>query len=427
MNGEGVHALAAEFTTVTACRSCRAAPLISILSLGQTPLANALVLPAASTKPEPCYPLTVVRCESCALVQLTVSVAPEILFRDYVYRSSFSDAFLAHAKELAERVIGERNWHGDRLVIEIASNDGYLLKNYRPHGIPVLGIEPARNIARIAREQCGVETIEEFFGRELAERLASEGRHADVIHANNVLAHVQDLNGVLGGIRSLLKENGEAIVEVPYLLDMMDKIEFDTIYHEHLCYFSLTALVAAFAREGLTIVDVEHLDIHGGSLRIFARRAGAPGEPHKSGATRVGAMLAAERHWGVEDASRYVRFAREVKNLKTKLVALLRRLKAEGHTIAAYGASAKGTTLLSYCGLGKDEIDYVVDRSTLKQGRMTPGTRIPIVPPERLLETRPHYVLLLVWNFAAEVMAQQAEYRHRGGRFIVPVPDPVVV
>jgi hypothetical protein len=252
------------------------------------------------------------------------------------------------------------------IVIEIASNDGYLLKNYRSHGIPVLGIEPARNIARIAWEQWGVETIEKFFGRELAERLASEGRHADVIHANNVLAHVRDLNGVLRGIHNLLKEDGEAIVEVPYLLDMIDKIEFNTIYHEHLCYFSLTALVGAFACGGLTMIDVEHLDIHGGSLRIFARRAGAPGEPPKSGAIRVEAMLAAERHWGVDDASR-------------KLVGLLRRLKAEGHTIAAYGASAKGTTLLNYCGLGEDEIDYVVDRSTLKQGRMTPGTRIPIV------------------------------------------------
>jgi len=427
MSGEGVHALAAEFTTVTACRSCGAAPLISILSLGETPLANALVAAAASTKPEPRYPLTVARCESCALVQLTVSVAPEILFRDYVYRSSFSDAFLAHAREIAERMIASRDWHGSRLVVEIASNDGYLLRNYRTHAIPVLGIEPARNIARIAREQCGIETIEEFFGRELAGRLASEGRRADVIHANNVLAHVQDLNGVLGGIRALLKQDGQAIVEVPHLLDMIDKVEFDTIYHEHLCYFSLTALVAAFARAGLTVVDVEHLEIHGGSLRIFARRDDAQGEPDMAGKTRVAQMLAGERNWGVADAGRYARFAREVEGLKTKLVDLLRRLKTEGRTIAAYGASAKGATLLNYCGLGKDEIDYVVDRSTLKQGCLTPGTRLPILPPERLLETRPDYVLLLVWNFAAEVMAQQADYRRGGGRFIVPVPEPIVV
>jgi SAM-dependent methyltransferase len=428
MSGEGVHALGAEFTTVTACRSCGAAPLISILSLGETPLANALVAAAAaSTKPEPRYPLAVVRCGSCALVQLTVSVAPEILFRNYVYRSSFSDAFLAHAKEIAERTIVNRNWHGSRLVVEIASNDGYLLKNYRTHAIPVLGIEPARNIAQIAREQCGIDTIEDFFGRELAARLASEGRRADVIHANNVLAHVHDLNGVLGGIHTLLKQDGEAIIEVPYLLDMIDKIEFDTIYHEHLCYFSLTGLAAAFAREGLRIVDVEHLDVHGGSVRIFAHRTDAPGEPALSGVTRVAQMLAAEHHWGVADHGRYVRFAREVKSLKTKLVDLLRSLKAERHTIAAYGASAKGTTLLNFCGLGQGEIDYVVDRSTLKQGSLTPGTRLPIVPPERLLETRPDYVLLLVWNFAREVIAQQAEYREGGGRFIVPVPEPVVI
>jgi 2-polyprenyl-3-methyl-5-hydroxy-6-metoxy-1,4-benzoquinol methylase len=421
------HLLFPEITRVTACRSCRAAPLAPILSLGEMPLANALVLPGALDLPEPRYLLEVVWCPKCSLVQLSASVAPEVLYRDYVYLSSFSDTFVAHARAIVERMIAERPWDGERLAVEIASNDGYLLQNYGARGIPVLGIEPARNIARIAREHRGVHTIEEFFCQRLGAKLAAEGRRADVIHANNVLAHVSDLNGVLAGIRLMLKPDGLAIIEVPSLRDMIDHVEFDTIYHEHLCYFSLTALVRAFARQGLTIVDVEHMSVHGGSLRLFVRRDDAPGGPNAAGVTRVAEMLGAERAWGIEDAARYARFAREVERFKATLVDLLRRLKAKGKTIAAYGASAKGSTLLNFCGIGGDEITYVVDRSTVKQGRLTPGTRLAIHPPEKLLETAPDFVLLLVWNFADEVMTQQAEYRRRGGRFIVPLPEPRIV
>ena len=415
------------FTTTSCCRVCAAAPLKPILSLGQSPLANALVRrPDANEQPAQRYPLKLMRCSACSLVQLSISVAPELLFRDYVYLSSVSNAFVAHARGLVERVIEKRLWAENAFAVEIASNDGYLLQHYSDHGVKVLGIEPARNIARIARER-GIDTIEEFFGRDLAVRLAAEGRRADVVHANNVLAHVPDLNGVLAGIRVLLKDDGEAIIEVPSLCDMIDRLEFDTIYHEHVFYFSLTALERTFARQGLTIVDAEHLAVHGGSLRIFARRTDATGQLNPPRSPSCNAMLEAERAWGIDSAGPYTRFQDDVAGLRCKLVEMLRDLKSQGRSIAAYGAAAKGTTLLNYCGLGAGELDYVVDRSPLKQGLLTPGTQLPIYPPEKLVETMPDYVLLLVWNFADEVMAQQAEYRRRGGQFIVPVPDPRIV
>lgn len=414
-------------TVIKACRACAVAPLSPVLALGASPLANALRRAETRDQPEARYPLDVLRCPACSLVQLSISVAPELLFRDYVYLSSVSDAFVTHARTIAERVMTRRAWSEDSLVVEIASNDGYLLQHYRARGIKVLGIEPARNIARIAREERGIDTIEEFFGSDLAAQLAAEGRRGDVVHANNVLAHVPDLNGVLAGMKLLLKDDGEAIVEVPSLRDMIDRLEFDTIYHEHLFYFSLTALVRSFARQGLTIVDVEHLGVHGGSLRVFARRSDTLKPPSPAGTDRVAAMLDGEQAWGVDDAHRYGRFQDDVEGLRRKLVALLSGLKRQGCSIAAYGAAAKGTTLLNYCGLGPGELDFVADRSLLKQGLLTPGTQIAISPPEKLIEAMPDYVLLLVWNFAEEVMAQQAEYRRRGGRFIVPLPEPRVV
>jgi SAM-dependent methyltransferase len=329
---------------------------------------------------------------------------------------------LRHAASLTERVASERQLGPNSLVIEAASNDGYLLKNYKSLGIPVLGIEPAHNVARVAIERHGIPTREEFFSAEYARRLAEEGSCADVFHAHNVLAHVPDLNGFVEGIRSVLKPSGIAIIEAPYLKDMLDHCEFDTIYHEHLCYFSLTALERCFHRHGLITIDVERVPIHGGSLRVFvARRDGA-----SDVSERVAALLEDEANWGVGTVQIYSHFARRVGEIKESLRQLLGDMKSAGLRIAGYGASAKGSTLLNFCGIGSETLDFLVDRSTVKQGKFTPGTQLRIYSPDKLLEEQPDYTLLLTWNFAEEILQQQAEYRRRGGRFIVPVPRPRV-
>lgn len=401
------------------CRSCGAGQLPVVLSLGRTPLANALRDESELDRPEPTYPLDLGFCRGCSLLQLLESVPPEELFREYCYFSSYSDTMLAHAADLAKRLTRIRRLGSNSLVIEAASNDGYLLRNYRAAGVPVLGVEPARNVARRAREEHGVPTREEFFTADYARRLAAEGLRADVFHAHNVLAHVPDLNGFVAGVREVLKPRGVAVVEVPYVRDMLDGCEFDTIYHEHLCYFSLTALAGCFRRHGLTIADVERVPIHGGSLRLFASPGGDTGP-------RVAALLAEEEGWGVRADTPYRAFARRVKDIKIELRDLLGRLKAEGKRIAAYGASAKGSTLLNYCGIDRETLDFVADRSPVKQGRYTPGTRLRVCPPGTLLDAMPDYTLLLTWNFADEILRQQEEYRRRGGKFVVPVPTPRV-
>jgi SAM-dependent methyltransferase len=402
------------------CRACGGARVPLILSLGRTPLANALLSEAQLTAPEATYPLDLVFCEDCTLVQITETVPPEQLFSDYAYFSSFSDTMLAHAREIVSRLVRDRGLNGNSLAVEIASNDGYLLQYYRQAGVPVLGIEPAANIARCAEER-GIRTIVEFFGAEVAARLRAEGIRADVVHANNVMAHVPDLPGFARGLQTILKDTGCAIIEVPYVRDLVEKCEFDTIYHEHLSYFSLTALSRLFARHGLAIQDVEPLAIHGGSLRVTVGMEGAP----RSGS--VSRMLDAEERDGLTRLPFYTRFGKAVEDLRDSLTSLLKDLRGKQQRIAAYGAAAKGSTLLNYCGIGRDLLDFVVDRSPHKQGRFMPGVRLPIAPPERLLEDRPDYVLLLTWNFADEILAQQAEFRAGGGRFIVPVPDVRVV
>jgi SAM-dependent methyltransferase len=410
------------------CRSCNESELVAILSLGETPLANSLLTESQLTQPEPRYPLDLVLCPKCSLVQISETVPSEELFREYLYFSSFSDTMLDHAKRLTHRLIESRKLNQNSHVVEVASNDGYLLQYYKEADIPVLGIEPALNIAEVAREKRGIPTLTEFFGEELATKLRAEGKLADVIHANNVLAHASDINDFARGLFALLKDNGVAVIEVPYVKDLIDRCEFDTIYHEHLCYFSLTALDHLFSKHGLRIIDVERIQIHGGSLRVFVslRQTGA-GLDDAVVSERVQQLLDEESRWGVDSPEFYRGFGVKVELLRQELVSLLNELKSQGHSIAVYGASAKSSTLLNYFGIGGDTVEFVVDRSTIKQGRYTPGTHLPICAPEKLLEAQPNYVLLLTWNFADEILGQQQEFRERGGRFIIPIPELRIV
>jgi hypothetical protein len=403
------------------CRSCGSSCGTLILHLGEQPLANNLLRQEDLSKPEPKFALRLAVCQSCWLLQIVDLVPPVQLFSEYLYFSSFSDLMLRHARQAAERYTSEFRLDHHSLVVEVASNDGYCLQNFLAAGVPCLGIEPAANIAVVAREK-GIETLTEFFGRNLAQSLASSGRRADLILGNNVFAHAPDTNDFVAGLSVLIKPQGRIILEFPYAADFIEHTEFDTIYHEHVFYFSLTALQPLFQRHGLSIFHVERLPIHGGSLRLFAGPAGAhPPQPS------VGRLLEEEKRKGMDSLQFYQGFAERVLAIKQDLRELLQGLKQEGRAIAAYGASAKGSTLLNFFGLGKETIDFVADRSTYKQGRLTPGTHLPIVPPEQLLQRMPDYTLLLTWNFADEILEQQKAYRGKGGKFVVPIPKVAIL
>lgn len=426
------------------CRACGSHAGRPVLDLGLQPLANNLPRPEDLGRTEPRFPLRLAVCESCWMLQITDIVPPVELFSEYLYFSSFSDAMLRHARLAAEQHIASENLHAGSFVVEVASNDGYLLRNFVDAGIPCLGIEPATNIARVASEK-GIPTLNRFFTLDLARQLAtppSEGRvpspgapsagepspsasRADLILGNNVFAHVPDTNDFVAALAALVKPTGRIVLEFPYACDLVEHLEFDTIYHEHVFYFTLTSLISLFARHGLDVVDVERIPIHGGSLRFSAAPAGS-----RPIADSVRQLLAEETEKGVASHAYYEAFAGKVHALRTQLLDLLRDLRAKGHRVAAYGASAKGSTLLNFYGIGRDGFDaleFVADRSTAKQGRLTPGSHLPIVPPSELLARRPDFALLLTWNFADEILAQQQEYRTAGGRFILPVPTVRIV
>jgi SAM-dependent methyltransferase len=402
------------------CRSCRSSALRVVLDLGNHPISNALLTAENQAQKEASYPLQLAFCEDCALLQVTETVPPEILYqRDYPYFSSSSPALLQHAASIAQRLIRERGLGPNSLVLEVACNDGYLLRNFVEQGIPCLGVDPAEGPAAQAR-QIGVPVINDFFSLGLAEDLAAQGQFADVMIANNVVAHVDAINDFVAGFARLLKPKGTAVFEFAYAVDMIEKCEFDTIYHEHLFYHTLHGLTPLFARHGLHLNDVERLPIHGGSLRLFVGRSAER-------SARLEELMNYERSLGVDRLRWYEHFSGRVVRLGNSLIELLRAEKKRGKRIACYGAAAKGSTLVNYLDLGPGFFEYVVDANPYKQGKFMPGQRIPIVHPDRLLETQPDLVLLLVWNFAGEVLRQQSAYRAAGGRFIIPIPEPHVI
>jgi hypothetical protein len=404
------------------CRFCKSTLRHTFVDLGMSPLCESYLKPEQLNEMEPFYPLHVFVCERCFLVQLEEYVSPDRIFSEYAYFSSYSDSWLEHCRSYTEQMVERFALNSQCLVTEIASNDGYLLQYFVEKRIPVLGIEPAANVAKVAAEK-GVPTLVKFFGTPVAMELARERRLADLLVGNNVLAQVPDLCDFVAAMKMLLKPRGVLTLEFPHLLRLMEGNQFDTIYHEHFSYFSFLAAEKIFDAHDLALFDVEELPTHGGSLRVFGRHADDMSKPITP---RVVEMRAKEDAAGLARIESYHSFAERVKETKRELLQCLIRAKDGGKAIVGYGAPGKGNTLLNYCGVGKDFLDYTVDRNPYKQGRFTPGTHIPIYPPERIRETRPDYLLILPWNLRNEIMQQMAFIREWGGQFIVPIPEATI-
>lgn len=405
----------------TQCRFCDAPLTHEMCDLGMSPLANSYVPFEGPARGEVTYPLKVRVCEHCLLAQLEAFETPDAIFSDYAYFSSFSPSWVEHARQYCTMMTQRFGLSASSQVVEIASNDGYLLQHFMAAGIPVLGVEPAANVARAAWDRRRIPCLIRFFGVETAREIVARGRSADLIVGNNVLAHVPDLHDFVGGLPLALKPGGVATFEFPHLMRLIEGNQFDTIYHEHFSYFSFLAAERIFARHGMTVFDVEELPTHGGSLRVFARHASNTA-PACATTTRVEAMRRKEEEAGLTSMETYSDFAKRVANTKHRLLEFLIEAKETGRSVAAYGAAAKGVTLLNYCGAGRDLIDYVVDKSHHKQNHYMPGLRIPIHPPDHVLRTRPDYLLILPWNLATEISTEMAAIREWGGRFVVPIP-----
>ncbi len=404
------------------CRICNNKNLKKFLSLGKTPLANSFLSERVLNKKEKNFPLEVCFCPNCKLVQLTYVVPHNVMFENYIYVSSTTNTFKIHFTKMAEDISKEFNLNEKSLAVDIGSNDGVLLKGFQKCGVKTIGVEPAKNVALIA-QQNGVETINDFFNRSVVKKILAKKGNADVVTATNVFAHVDDIHDFVNNVKVLLKENGIFVIEAPYLVDMLEKMTFDTIYHEHLSYFSVIPLVNFFERAGMKVFKIKKVNSHGGSIRVFVKKKGSNLEINES----VYSMIKNEKKIGIDNFELYKNFANKVYETRAKLVRYLKDIKNKGKKIAAYGAPAKGNTLLNFCNIGTDYIDYIVEDNQLKQGLFTPGTHIPVVSPKMLDEDMPDYILILAWNFVEEILNKTKKYADVGIKFIIPLPEPKLV
>jgi len=404
------------------CRICKNKKLEKILDLGEMPLANAFLDKNQLSQKEISYPLRVVWCKSCGLLQIDEIVPPEILFRNYVYVSGTSEALRKHFEGLATEVVTNFKLNSESLVIDIGSNDGTLLKEFKKIGAKVIGVEPALNISKIAQEE-GITTVNDFFSENIAKKIIKDNGKADAITATNVIAHTNDLDKLLKGVSHLLKDEGIFVIEVPYLVDLLEKVEFDTIYHEHLSYFALRPIKIFFDEHDFKIIDIKRVKIHGGTIRVFVSKKKSRYNVNEN----VNQLVSLEIKKGLNEVTAYRKFAERVEKLKEDLVSLLQKLKSENKKVIGYGAAAKGNTLLNYYHIGPELIEFIADLSPMKQNKFTPGTHIPVYNPKQIYEAKPDYMLILAWNFADEIMKQQSRFKEIGGRFIIPVPEVKIV